>query len=281
MPIGPEQRERARLNREAALQRRAGRQSQAGVYVLSLNDPGFYYVGQSSDVERRIEQHRCGGTHCSELCNDKGGVCRSVSPLTPQEDSLPSWEQKETLARMMKHGFNQVRGWEFTSGWKKLNYENLNTIRTNIFGHGDLCRKCGGAGHFAERCPGGKAEWLQELEQLIEDAQPRRRKPSAVSTFQQLANGSEASDRLQSKKRRRCEDCDSDISDRPSHHMLCHECYSGGIDSKQRPEKRYDTKRRCEDCDCDISDRPSHHMLCHECWCDNSSESSESDDYMY
>jgi predicted GIY-YIG superfamily endonuclease len=38
--------------------------AEEGVYVLELNDPGYYYVGQSRCISRRIQQHRDGeGSH--------------------------------------------------------------------------------------------------------------------------------------------------------------------------------------------------------------------------
>lgn len=89
-------------------------QRRSGVYVLELKDPGYFYVGSSADLDARVEQHHMvGGTRSVKFVTDHGGVANVIPPLTPPEASLVSWEMKETIARMIRHGFNHVRGWEY------------------------------------------------------------------------------------------------------------------------------------------------------------------------
>ena len=52
-----------------------------GVYVLELNEPGFYYVGQSENIERRLNEHRQ-GINSTKFCMSKGGMKQAVPPLT-------------------------------------------------------------------------------------------------------------------------------------------------------------------------------------------------------
>lgn len=134
------------------------------MYVLELNNPGApcFYVGQSRNMAARIAAHRAGKG--AAFCKAKGGVKAVHTPLTPAMDNLLLWEQQEVLARMVKHGFNNVRGWEFTS-CDALSRDECATIRHLILGSNDLCRVCGTPGHFAKDCHNPeKAEWLKELE---------------------------------------------------------------------------------------------------------------------
>ena len=141
-----------------------------GVYVLELRD-GRYYVGSSNNIDQRIAQHQSGASGGgSSWCAMKGGVKQEVGTMEPgSSEDLQSWEMKETLTRMLKHGFENVRGWEFTQ-CAPLTLEQLCTIKTSIFGQGTLCRGCGKHGHFQSSCPNAgkpKASWLQELEDRI------------------------------------------------------------------------------------------------------------------
>ena len=52
-----------------------------------------------------------------------------------------------------------------------------------------------------------------------------------------------------------CESCEQDISDRPTNHTLCLDCWRDSI-------------RCCESCEQNISDRPRNHTLCLDCWRD-------------
>lgn len=136
-----------------------------GVYVLELNGGGFY-VGKSENVQARVQQHLA-GAGSSRYCVARGGVKRVLSTLTPAQDNLAGWEQSETLAQMRLRGVDNVRGFEWTTHvLKPTDYQ---TIRTLQLGTADLCRKCGGEGHFAAQCgTRRKQAWLQEIDALCQ-----------------------------------------------------------------------------------------------------------------
>ena len=150
-----------------------------GVYVLELNGGGFY-VGKSENVQSRVQQHLA-GAGSSRYCSAKGGVKRVVPTLTPAQENLAGWEQSETLAQMRKHGFDNVRGFEWTRSGP-LEASDYQTIRTLLLGHADLCRRCGGEGHFAAQCGNRrKQSWLEELEALCPATDSRSKTTQAVS----------------------------------------------------------------------------------------------------
>ena len=60
---------------------------------------------------------------------------------------------------------------------------------------------------------------------------------------------------------RRCEGCDADISDRPSNHTVCLDCYRAGNRGQKRSQGR-----NCEWCSADISDRPDSFTVCLDCF---------------
>ena len=80
-----------------------------GVYVLEFCD-GCFYVGKSIDRERRIQQHLFDPERSSAWCRTHRNVVRVHAPTVPHMCDLDAWEQKETVARMLKHGFERTRG---------------------------------------------------------------------------------------------------------------------------------------------------------------------------
>jgi len=137
--------------------------SDRGVYVLELNDPGHFYIGQSECISRRIQQHIDGeGSH---FCLAHGGVkCRQPTKTKPMR-KLCLWEQMETIYWMLKKGFNKVRGWEFTSV-TPLSPQDAFSLRKIIVGVHDLCRKCGRKGHMANQCNQEPTNWMRRLCEL-------------------------------------------------------------------------------------------------------------------
>ena len=139
------------------------------VYVLELQNEGKYYVGKTNDFEKRIKQHNnINGEKCAQFVKKNGGIKKIIKPITPKDENLSNWEKDETIARMIKHGFNNVRGWEFTNT-NKLNRDECQMIKKSIMGLGDRCRVCGNNGHLAKNCSSEKAKWLKELEKCSQN----------------------------------------------------------------------------------------------------------------
>lgn len=177
-------------------------QKRSGVYVLLL-EGDRYYVGCSSDIDSRIR------THINEprvsWITANGGVQMALEPMTPAEEPLTAWEMRETMARMIKHGFNNVRGWEYCSP-EPLGNSDVDGLFKLICGgqSAPLCHACGFPGHLSSACTtSGRAKWLDDLKgcrsakrtgsdvilALILDggvvSRPKRRSPGAAPTLLQ------------------------------------------------------------------------------------------------
>lgn len=66
-------------------------------------------------------------------------------------------------------------------------------------------------------------------------------------------------------RRRRCEGCGGDISDRPANHSVCLGCYSSRR-NRVGGAVKMDRRRRCEGCGGDMSTRPTSHTRCYTCY---------------
>ena len=130
--------------------------SASGVYVLKLSD-NTYYVGQSTNKEARIEQHRTGGG--ASFTAELGSTSVSVAPFTMgQTTDLEAWERAETLERMHKHGINNVRGWVYVT--PVMSPHQREDAFQQICARKQLCSTCGRPSHFAAQCfANGKATW--------------------------------------------------------------------------------------------------------------------------
>lgn len=131
--------------------------------MLKLKADGRYYVGSSQNMRARVESHISEPKVAWILASQ--GVAEVLEPVTPPEEPLYAWEMRETLARMIMHGFNKVRGWEYCSP-DPLGNSDVDGIFKLICGglSVPLCHRCGFSGHLSSACSNaGKAKWLADL----------------------------------------------------------------------------------------------------------------------
>ena len=135
-----------------------GATSQAGVYVLRLED-GSYYVGESTNKDARVAQHRAG--QGASFTAALGATAVREEPLTKDcGGDLEAWERAETLERMHKHGIVKVRGWIFTT--PVMSPDQHEEAFRQVCSRKKLCATCGSYGHFASTCyKGARAQWAR------------------------------------------------------------------------------------------------------------------------
>jgi hypothetical protein len=117
------------------------------VYVLQLVG-GLIYVGQSSNVERRIQQHLDGrGAMFTRRHKPTGLRLARLGTINGAGDS---GERQEVLLQMRMHGMESVRGWKYCNN--RLSPSDIIDIRSNWVEMFNLCRRCMGVGHMASSC---------------------------------------------------------------------------------------------------------------------------------
>jgi len=177
-----------------------------GVYVIKLNN-GKYYVGKSNYIRSRIKQHK--SDDCAKFVKMNGGLKKRIATLTTYDANFSNWEKNETIARMIKHGFNNVRGWEYTD-CKDLTKFDYYAIRKEILGLTDRCRKCGRQGHLASDCNEKEPKsWLKELNSHIEEDTNKKSTKSNKQIFDSLLNSQQSTSKEKSKSYNKfeCEYC--------------------------------------------------------------------------
>ena len=162
-------------------------------YILELSD-NKYYVGESTDVERRIWLHE---NKNGSAWTKKYNVIRSIIPENQKE--LDFSELIQTLLMMKEHGIDNVRGSLFTNPFHLSKYEKVMAAQLYCDLH-SLCRKCGGKGHFITQCKNTSVEdWVQQFGGKLQ--------------FEET------------NERRECLECDSDITSLPKNYKYCRKCF--------------------------------------------------------
>ena len=114
------------------------------LYVLQC-EKGKYYVGKTSNVMRRFDEHKTGkGSAWTNKYKPTNLIeCKPISS--------PHDENNTTKDYMKKYGIEHVRGGVYAQ--IVLPDDMLSALRNELQGVSDLCYKCSLAGHVASKCP--------------------------------------------------------------------------------------------------------------------------------
>jgi len=115
------------------------------IYKLNLEN-GKKYVGKTTDVDRRMDQHFSG---------NGSKVTKKFKPIDGKTiDEVPGFfsddvEQEYTEDYIEKYGYNNVRGGYYTNSQtlEKNNKKQYVTKKKQV-----KCYKCGKYGHYANQC---------------------------------------------------------------------------------------------------------------------------------
>jgi predicted GIY-YIG superfamily endonuclease len=118
-----------------------------GVYILELAE-GRVYVGHSTDMKRRIQQHMSGqGAAFTKAFPPTGVMLPRLGCVTGSPEAA---ERDETLRYMFLRGIHHVRGWKYVQ--VQMSVKDEDDAEENIRELFDLCRRCGHPGHFVTHC---------------------------------------------------------------------------------------------------------------------------------
>jgi len=113
------------------------------VYVLKL-EHGCYYVGKSSNVNARYQQHLKGtGAVWTKLH-------RPIKIMVIYKDVSPYFEDAITKEYMSKYGVNKVRGGSYVT--EVLSSDVLKSLEKEAKMAQNRCLRCGRKGHFISEC---------------------------------------------------------------------------------------------------------------------------------
>ena len=113
------------------------------LYVLKLTWDK-YYVGKTSDVAKRLQEHR-DGTGAAWTRKYKPMSIAKTMPLTSPFD-----EDKVTKEYMSMYGIDNVRGGVYVS--EVLDAAQRTELQRAIWGAKDCCTRCGRKSHYVATC---------------------------------------------------------------------------------------------------------------------------------
>lgn len=113
------------------------------IYALKLQG-GKYYVGKSSDVIGRFQQHMNGqGSSWTKKY-------KPMSLVESKEGVSPLMEDMVTKEYMAKYGIENVRGGSYVM--EELSEFHIEALKMELWGAKDCCTQCGRKGHWIKDC---------------------------------------------------------------------------------------------------------------------------------
>ena len=80
----------------------------AYVYILKSKTSGKYYIGSSSNLERRLKQHRRGHTHTTKRIGDWELVffqdVATLEMARKAERRIKTWKRKDYIDKIVEDG---------------------------------------------------------------------------------------------------------------------------------------------------------------------------------
>ena len=117
------------------------------VYVLRLQK-NRYYVGRTTDVNRRFQEHKKGGAKSAVWTREYKPI--GTGPMAVFKSERKYDEHMYTLLFMSRFGINNVRGSVYSQ--LVLPTTTMSLIRDLLSSVDDLCYVCGSAEHMATDC---------------------------------------------------------------------------------------------------------------------------------
>jgi predicted GIY-YIG superfamily endonuclease len=113
------------------------------IYILKLKG-GKYYVGRTSNIDNRLEDHSSGNGSAWTKIYEVEDILDTIV------QNIDFTELAITLQYMRKYGIDNVRGASYNT--VELSDCQRKEIETHIRGEYDLCFLCGSDTHFASYC---------------------------------------------------------------------------------------------------------------------------------
>ena len=112
------------------------------IYVLQC-EKGKYYVGKTSDIDRRFAEHLSG-----EGGSEWTRYYRAQQIIEVETMNSPFDEMKKTLEYMERFGIDNVRG----AQWSNIELTSHQRDEIMIAINPNACFHCGELGHYANNC---------------------------------------------------------------------------------------------------------------------------------
>lgn len=115
----------------------------SSIYIIKLED-NKYYIGKSSNVERRFADH---------ISGNGSAWTRKHRPIEIEKviENISIFdEDKFTKEYMALYGIDNVRGGSYVT--LELSAEQKEFLKREIWGAQDRCARCGDEGHFIRQC---------------------------------------------------------------------------------------------------------------------------------